>query len=398
MSIEDKEISKQFNKTKIIIPIMLGLFVSGILLYTNLNEVRFEKVSDGKGFYDWIDYNNDGVIQYSDINEFQKKNNGDYKKLTYIDILKQTNWTSYTFIWLILSFSMVVLRYFMYMYRIRMLSEKELSWKQSFNVVVVWEFASSLTPGVVGGAAVAMFILNREKINLGKATALVMITAIFDNLFFVLMIPLVYLMLGNSTFFPPMQTKNILGINLDVESIFWLAYVFVFIFLILLFISLIIKPKIIQIILNAIFSLPIIKKFKSKSIKISNEIQLASKSLKGKKFSYWYKPFLATAIGWTGRFMLINFIIQGFVSLDFIEHLRLYARGLGMWIIMLISPTPGGSGIAEYMFTVFLGEFTPVGMAIVFAIIWRLISYYPCLFIGAIVLPKWIRNSRTMND
>lgn len=395
MSLQEQDISKQFNNARIVIPVVLGLLVSGLMLYYNLSDVRFEKVEAGLGLYKWKDANGDGIVQLSDAKEFiAVKNNGDYIRITYKEILSSINWTIYTLFWLVLAWSMMLLRDVMYMYRIRMLSDKELSWRQSFNVVAVWEFASSLTPGVVGGAALAMFILNREKIALGKATALVMITTMFDNLFFLLMIPLMYLLIGHSTFFPPIEGKAILGVELGVEGLFWVAYGFVLFFFTFLFVGLIIRPQIVKRFLRIVFSLPLLKRFKSKAIQTGEEIELASTSLKGKPFSYWIKPFLATAIAWTGRFMVINFIIQGFVSLGIVDHFKLYARELGMWILMLVSPTPGGSGVAEYTFTVFLGEFIPFGMAIIFAILWRLISYYPYLFLGSIVLPRWLKKTK----
>jgi len=50
--------------------------------------------------------------------------------------------------------------------RIRALTDQELSWRQSFNVIMLWEFASALAPGMLGGGFVfAIFILNRERIN-----------------------------------------------------------------------------------------------------------------------------------------------------------------------------------------------------------------------------------------
>ncbi len=396
MPLQENDISKQFKNSKIIIPVLVGLLVSGLLLYFNLSEVRFEKVAVGLGDYKWKDFNGDGIIQYNDLNEFiSVKNNGNFNLITYKELLQSISWSFYTVLWVLLAWSMMLLRDVMYMYRIRMLTDKELSWKQSFNVVAVWEFASSLTPGVVGGAALAMFILNREKIALGKATAMVMITTMFDNLFFLLMIPLVYFAIGQSTFFPPLEGKEIFGIQFSVEGLFWLAYGFVLFFFSLLFVGLILKPKGVKSFLGTMFLLPILKRWREKALQTGAEIELASKNLKGKSFSYWLKPFLATAIAWTGRFMVINFIIKGFVSLGVTDHFKLYARELGMWILMLISPTPGGSGVAEYTFTVFLGEFIPVGTAIIFAILWRLISYYPYLFIGSIVLPRWLTKTKT---
>jgi uncharacterized protein (TIRG00374 family) len=63
-----------------------------------------------------------------------------------------------------------------------------------------------------------------------------------------------------------------------------------------------------------------------------------------------------------------------------------------MWVILLISPTPGGTGVAEFFFPVFLGEFIGQGLSTPLAILWRLISYYPYIFIGVLVLPVWIRR------
>ena len=69
-----------------------------------------------------------------------------------------------------------------------------------------------------------------------------------------------------------------------------------------------------------------------------------------------------------------------------------YARQLVMWVIMLISPTPGGTGVAEYMFSEFLGLYIVEGFSGVIALLWRLFTYYPYLFVGIIVLPGWIRR------
>jgi uncharacterized membrane protein YbhN (UPF0104 family) len=56
-----------------------------------------------------------------------------------------------------------------------------------------------------------------------------------------------------------------------------------------------------------------------------------------------------------------------------------------MGIIILFTPTPGGAGFAEAMFNNFLGEFTPAGLSSALGTLWRFISYYPYLFIGAIL-------------
>ena len=97
-----------------------------------------------------------------------------------------------------LSIVVIFFRDFGYVYRIREITDRHLTWTRSFYVIMLWEFASAVTPSVVGGSAVAMFILNKEGIKMGKAIAFVMVTAIFDNLFLVIGAPIIlYFAQGN---------------------------------------------------------------------------------------------------------------------------------------------------------------------------------------------------------
>jgi len=64
-----------------------------------------------------------------------------------------------------------------------------------------------------------------------------------------------------------------------------------------------------------------------------------------------------------------------------------------MWLLMVIIPTPGGSGIVELVFSDYMAEFIPaLGLVTLMAILWRLVTYYPYLFIGVLVLQKWIKR------
>ena len=83
--------------------------------------------------------------------------------------------------------------------------------------------------------------------------------------------------------------------------------------------------------------------------------------MKKESMWFWIKAFVATFLGWTARFWVVNFLILAFVAVD--DHLLIYGRQLVMWVIMLISPTPGGAGIAEFAFNGFLKDFIPIGLA-----------------------------------
>lgn len=333
-----------FSKKKIYIAITVGLVVSGYLLFSEIKE--------------------SGVHL----------------------IINQIHWTFTSTLFILLAMLMMMLRDFAYMIRLRVITEKKLSWKQALKVVLMWEFASTVSPGVVGGSAVAMFILNKEKIPLGKSTALVITTALFDNIFYLLYIPLIILMVGTTDLLP-LKIENF-GLGL-----FWMGYGIIFTIATILSISLFIYPQLIKKILMLFFKIPFINKFKDKANKITDDLIIASKELKGKPIKFWGNIFLSTTLSWTARFLVVNCILMAFVNLNFTQNIIVLGRQLVMWLVLLISPTPGGSGMAEYLFDTFLADFLPISaLAIVLAIIWRLISYYPYLIIGLLILPKWLKG------
>ena len=81
------------------------------------------------------------------------------------------------------------------------LARGELTLKRATSSIVLWELASALTPSVVGGSAVASFILHRNGLSWGRSLATVMSTALLDELYFLLAVPVVALAVGLAAFF-----------------------------------------------------------------------------------------------------------------------------------------------------------------------------------------------------
>jgi uncharacterized protein (TIRG00374 family) len=244
---------------------------------------------------------------------------------------------------------------------------------------------------VVGGAAVAMFILNREDIPMGRATALVVITAFMDNLFFVICVPIIAFLVGHAIMFDDFS-GNLTG---SLVSIFWTGYSLVVFISLLLFISLFFYPKLLKNLLLFFARLPFIGKYRENLAKTGDEIIITSREFKGKKLSFWFSVFGATFLSWTGRYLVINMILAAFLSLGIYEHLVVLAKQFALWVIMLVSPTPGASGVAEWGFTALLGDFASSALLISsLAVLWRLISYFPYLFLGSLLMPRWLRNRK----
>ncbi len=294
-----------------------------------------------------------------------------------------------TFYYIFLTFVMMAIRDLAYMYRIIVLTEGYLSWKQAFNIIMLWEFSSAISPSVVGGTGPAIFFLYKEGMSGGSSTAVVLTAIFLDEMFFIIMVPLIYIVYGQNIFPPD-------SIKIDqIVYAFYGGYIIIFVYTVFLFYALFINPHLFKSFISWVFLFPILTRWRMRARKSANQLILTSKTIKAKPFSYWFKSAVATIFSWTARYWVVNFMLMAFFHERYTlyDHFLIYGRQLSMWIILLISPTPGGSGIAEFIFSDFLGDFiaNPSWFAPL-AIFWRLITYYPYLFIGVIILPIWIKK------
>lgn len=294
-----------------------------------------------------------------------------------------------TFYYIALAFLMMAVRDLAYMYRILVLTDYRLSWKQAFNVIMLWEFSSAISPSVVGGTGPAIFLLYKEGISAGKSTAVVLTAIFLDEVFFILSVPIMYFIYGDHIF-PPDSLK----ID-EIIYAFYGGYLVILVYTIFLTYALFFNPQLFKSLISWVFLFPVLVRWRMRVRKSANQLIQASRSIKGKSFVYWFKSMGATIFAWTGRYWVVNFMLMAFFHerYSLSDHFLIYGRQLSMWIILLVSPTPGGSGVAEYVFSDFLGDFiSNDAWYAPLALFWRLISYYPYLIIGVIILPIWLQK------
>lgn len=309
------------------------------------------------------------------------------------------NFTMQSALWMTLALLMVVVRDVAYMVRIRVLTDNLLNWRKSFQVIMIWEFASAVIPPSLGGGfAVAIYLLNKEKIELGKSISVILFSSLLDGIFLGVMAPLAYFLAGGESLFLNLNIKvpQFLAFIINEKSIaftFWLVYFAVLFYKLLVAFALFIDAKAVKNFLVALFKLPLLKRFALAAQTTGDEMIIASAELKGKKLSYWTNAIVSTFVSWSARFLIINFIIAAF-SPDYINHLVMYCKQIIIGIINIISPTPGGSGLAEIMFSQFFKAELQnnLTLATALALLWRLISYYPYIFAGVIILPRWLKR------
>jgi glycosyltransferase 2 family protein len=387
------DIKKQFGLRRILLPVLIGVIAASYLLISNLNDLRYVAADPGEGTHSWVDANGNGQVDYAIPEEFVVSENGQYSARSFRDILAHQDWGADLVIALFLALLTVVLRDLGYIFRIRHLTDGKLSWRQSFDTIMLWEFASALTPSVVGGSGIAIFILNREGINLGKSTATVFVTALLDELFYVILVPIVILLVGSDLLFPATWAGDS-WISSSVKPLFFIGYFFIVFLTATIFAAIFWFPEKFKRILMSIFTLRILRRWLRRATRVGDEVVISSEELKGKSLRWWSTSFGVTFMSWIFRFMTLNFLLFAFVS-DFNQLVAL-GRQLVMWVIMLISPTPGSSGVAELALNSFFSDWFDDGVTLfLIAIMWRLLTYFIYLFVGVLVLPGWLKRTAT---
>ena len=353
---EQQDPLRNFRLSRIIWPILIGL---GVIVY----------------------------MLYRDLSEYPG---------SFSDAVNAVDWTGRAWFWLVMGLVMMVMRDAAYMWRMRILTEGQMSWKACFQVTLLWEFASAASPSIVGGAAVAVFMFIKENINPGKSTAIVFITIFLDELFYILIVPLVLLPLGHDVIFSPLENLETSFLGASMITGFWIAYGLIFAYVLLLGVGIFFFPEKISRGIKRLFSLRFLRRFQRRMFNTANELLTASREFKTKSRQFWLKAWGSTMLAWLGRYLVLNCVLGAFSigsGMGIYEHLVAFSRQAILFVVMIVSPTPGSSGVAEFGFEQLFAEFIPIGIVIIFpTLVWRLISYYPYLFVGLPILPRWLKR------
>jgi glycosyltransferase 2 family protein len=346
---DGRHILRNFRTSRILLPMALGLSAAAWLFFTSFNREAFATV----------------------------------------------RWSWNSSFWISMAFLATVIRDVAYMVRIRALTDQQLNWSKSFTVIMLWEFASAVVPGMLGGGFLfAIFLLSRENINMGRSITAITLSSFQDGVFLAVMAPLVYFIIGKQRLFSSIDVQSLTPVAFGSGFIysFWTVYFIILIYKLFVAYALFVNPRLVKWLLIKFFSLPILKRWKYNALETGNQLVIASYGLKNKSRRFWIHSFGGTFVSWTARYTIVNCLLLAFLNVP-IDNMLVFGRQVVMGIIILFSPTPGGSGIAEIIFSYFLKEFIPSGLSATLGLLWRLISYYPYLIIGAIILPRWIKRN-----
>jgi len=279
-------------------------------------------------------------------------------------------------------------------WRFHTIAAPDLSWKRSLRVDLMCAFTSAITPSAVGGSALAVFYLNREGLPVGRATTLTLTTLFLDELFFVVFCPLIVALIPFTDLFGDNPDNVFLQ---GVEMVFWLVYAGIVIWTIILFTGIILHPQLVERAFTRLFSMRFLRRWLPSVERMTANMVATSAWVKKCPKRWWLNVFGATTLSWFSRYLIVNALFWGLVPDS--SPLLVFGRQFVVWVVLMVSPTPGGSGISEWMFTEYYGDLiSSAGVAVMLALIWRLITYYLYLVLGVILLPGYFNKKGRKED
>lgn len=304
--------------------------------------------------------------------------------------------TGYTILFLLLSFIVVIIRDGAGMWRLYLLSEKKISFWGLFRVRMLYEFTSAITPSAAGGSTLEMLYINKEGVKFGESTAITIISLFLDEAFFVLSLPVMLI------FLPVQDLFNVDGSFMSgILYAFLIGYILKAVWVGILFVGIFIKPTALAWMIKQVFKIRFLRKYKFAAMRTAADIRICSHRMRLKPFTFWLKTGGLSAILWIARFCIVNVLIMAFSTtagvsfLSFYDNIIVVCRQIITMVVMMIAPTPGGSGFIEVLFERYLGGYVPAAGVVLLLItfMWRMLTYYNYLIIGAILAPRWIAKN-----
>ncbi len=255
------------------------------------------------------------------------------------------------------------------------------TFKESIKHNIIVQFFNGITPFQTGGQPMEIYMLSKHNINLSKATNYILQNFIFYQIALVLFGFIAVIINYFLHLFPKAPVLK------ELVLIGFLVNTFVALFLILISISKKFTHNIIFNVIKLLHKMHLIKdleKTLKKYEKILVEFHQCTEDLQKNKSLF----ILGVSLNFIGLIFLyiiplfIVYSLNDFKSLNIVNTLTTSAY---VMIMASFVPIPGASGGIEYSYTKFFGNFLSTSKTSTTLLLWRFITYYLGMFLGAIM-------------
>lgn len=285
------------------------------------------------------------------------------------------------FFWLLCAGACVALNWFMDSLVIKNLIssayDTDYEWKHAFRVTMVGQYFNSVTPYAVAGQPMQLLALTRQGVSSGIAlSALVRKYLVYQTsiTFYSLLVILIKYQFFRS------QIQGFMAL----AFIGFVAQAAVVVVLLLFTRSPSFTTKMIQVVIWLLTKLHVVKHPEETSQKVKGQLEFYienNKAMLGNKLMrfkiYGYSVAQLTALFSVPFFLYKAFHNPGVPIVDMI------AAQSFVTMISSYTPLPGAAGAAEGSFLMIFQIFFQQGIIRQAMLLWRLITYYSCIIVGA---------------
>jgi glycosyltransferase 2 family protein len=302
-----------------------------------------------------------------------------------IQYLSQISFRTDFFLFFSAAVLLNVLYWFIWGARLKVLSTAvdptiHVSWWETTKIVIANQFLAGITPSVAGGEPVRIYLLNKDGLSPGGATAVVLGERLIDAIFILMLVPFGFFVFKDR-------------INVQLISYGLTIGVIVFITGLVVFALALKYPEKIKSLLLGISTK--LSRFSKKKDKRSAVVDRINREVDNFHTSMVFfltggkKRFLAagglTVLMWSTGFMIPSMILLGLGLPPF--FMESYAAQALLLIIVMLPTTPGSSGVTELgmaaLYGVLLGASHQYLLG-VFVLLFRFITYHMNMICGAI--------------
>ncbi|WP_456425087.1 lysylphosphatidylglycerol synthase transmembrane domain-containing protein [Rhodocaloribacter sp.] len=268
-------------------------------------------------------------------------------------------------------------------WRLYYVSHRRISFVAAVRGQLAWDFASNITPSLVGGAPLAAFYISRDSkgsskghVPVGMVGAWMLFVMILDQIWFALSVPFVLIAAAFIDVIP--ASFGAVG--------FWTSVVYfiaLLVWTIVFAYATLMRPALLKKIAERIFRIKGLRRFQKHVDHEMSQYQHRALILRSQPLRFYVTGFLLTTGTWMARYLLLVLLVWSVVP-D-LDVLLAFARTAALTLGSLILPTPGGAGGVEGLYALFLGPLMPKGMVLPTLIVWRILAYYFFLASGVFV-------------
>jgi len=301
------------------------------------------------------------------------------------EIAKNLGEISFWFFLIALSFYFINVLFDSYLVRVLLRAvDDDMPFIQCMYSVFGNEFLNSITPFQSGGQPLMVYVMHKNNVSLGKGILIVFFKTAAQIYFFAIAAPIVLIIWPEFAQIPGLTAFYVYGI-------IFFGYFLTLTFLVL------VKPHLAKRITMGCFKfLRRFKYFRNRREKMARSLRktiheiniftyFTKNILKTKKIVF-VQLFGLTILSWFFKFMVAVAVIWGLGGYS-INVIQAVCVQTVTNFLSFFAPTPGGSGVFEFCMqkTFEQTHVLTADRLFIFIVIWRFITYYLSVFLGALV-------------